>query len=91
MFGENGYAFVHILNVVLVNLQYQLRGKSQLSSESPRIILVSMICQRRDVSLLPTCYKVFSKAICKRITPPPYPMRLHFGSVLSCQIVTDRN
>ena len=38
MFNENGYAFVNILNVVLLNLQIPTSRKSQLSSKSPRRI-----------------------------------------------------
>ena len=68
MFSENGYAFVNILNVVLVNLQIRTSWKKSVVQRIPKKnFSINDLSTLRDVSLLPTCYS--SKAICKRITP----------------------
>ena len=70
MFIENGYAFVNILNVLLVNLRIPASWKKSIVQRIPKKnFSINDLSTLRDISLLPTCYKVFSKAICKRITP----------------------
>ena len=79
MFSENGYAFVNILNVALVNLQIPTSWKKSVVQRIPKKnFSINDLSTLRNVSLLPTCYKVFSKAICKRITPPHISNKIAF-------------
>ena len=68
VFSENRYALVNILNVVLVNLQIPTSWKKSVVQRIPKQnFSINDSSTLRDVSLLPTCYKVLSKANCKRI------------------------
>ena len=70
MFSENWYVFVNILNIVLVNLRIPTSWEKSIVQRIPKKnFSINDLSMLRVVSLLPTCYKVFLKAICKRITP----------------------
>ena len=70
MFEEHGDVFVNILNVMLVNKCIPSLWKNCIIHRCPKKNFSNDdLTTLRDISLLPSSYKVFSKAICKRITP----------------------
>ena len=66
----SGEKVIDIYNTVLINLKTPSLWKMALIERIPK----KNYCEAdmttlRDISLLPTIYKIFSKALCKRIVP----------------------
>ena len=70
MFDIQGNVLIDIYNVMLVNLRLSRHWKNSLIQRIPRKNYdENDLITLRDISLLPVCYKVLSKAICQRILP----------------------
>ena len=69
IFSNHGHTFVNVLNVMLLNQRVTSLWKRCIIQRIPKKSFVeSDLSTLRDISLLPTCYKILSKALCGRIT-----------------------
>ena len=68
-FLDYGRKFVNILNVMLLNQRVFSSWKGCIIQRIPKKSFVETdLSTLRDISLLPTCYKILSKALCGMIT-----------------------
>ena len=72
MFSNNGHILVNIMNIMLVNFRFSRYWKECVIQRIPKKNFDENDLTMRDISLLPVCYKVLSKAICNRILPYIY-------------------
>ena len=69
IFLDYGHTFVNVLNVMLLNQRVSSLWKCCIIQRIPKkSFLENDLSTLRDISLLPTCYKILSKALCGRIT-----------------------
>ena len=69
IFLDYGHTFVNVLNVMLLNQRVSSSWKCCIIQRIPKKSFVETdLSTLRDISLLPTCYKILSKALCGRIT-----------------------
>ena len=70
MWEDRGNIFLDILNTILINQRIPSSWKHCLVLRTPKKnYSLDDLSTLRDISLLPTCYKIFSKALCGRIIP----------------------
>ena len=69
IFLDYGHTFVNVLNVMLLNKRVSSLWKCCIIQRIPKKSFVETdLSTLRDISLLPTCYKILSKALCGRFT-----------------------
>ena len=67
-YSELGHVLVNIMNVMLINHRISRYWKHSIIKRIPKKNFCDGdLSTLRDISLLPVCYKIFSKAICNRI------------------------
>ena len=64
------HVLVNIMNVILINHRLSCHWKEAITQRIPKKNFnIEDQSTLRDISLLPVCYEVLSKAICNRIIP----------------------
>ena len=70
MFPDYGHVLTNILNIMLINQRVLTSWKHSVIQRIPKKNFTEEdLSTLRDISLLPTCYKILSKVLCKRIIP----------------------
>ena len=68
MFPNYGHVLTNILNIMLINQRISTSWKhSVIQLISKKNFTEEDLSTLRDISLLPTCYQILSKVLCKRI------------------------
>ena len=92
MFPDYGHVFTNILNIMLINQGISTSWKRSVIQRIPKKNFTEEdLSALRDISLLPTFYKIVSKALCKRIIPYIFQTLYRFGKKLFSESGTGKN